>query len=312
MSAWLRQHGFAFMHALRQLAGARSGFLLNTLVVAIALALPFAGLTLLENIRPVSEQLAVEPEISIFLGADTPRERATALAPHIRRIVQQANSDAQRSARLEFITREQALNALKNKSGLADAVTTLGTNPLPDAYVLKLAGFRDAGDAGRIDMIAAQLKALPGVEYVQVDSAWVKRLAALLHVLRLALAFLAATLGVVVIAVVFNTVRLQVMNQREEIEVTRLVGATDAFIYRPFYYTGALLGLCAGTVALAAVAVSLQPLNHAIADFARLYASEFRLAPLGLLPSAALLALSAALGLLGSLLSVRRHLSRLS
>lgn len=312
MSAWLRQHGFAFAHALRHLAARRSGFLLNTLVVAIALALPFAGLTLLENIRPVSEQLAVEPEISIFLDADTPRERATALAPQIRRIVQQARGDGQGGARLEFISREQALNTLKNKSGMADAVTTLGTNPLPDAYVLKLAGFQDAGDAGRIDMIAAQLKALPGVEYVQVDSAWVKRLAALLHVLRVALAFLAATLGVVVIAVVFNTVRLQVMNEREEIEVARLVGATDAFICRPFYYTGALLGLCAGAVALGAVALALQPLNQAIAEFARLYASEFRLAPLGIVPSAVLLAISAGLGLFGSLLSVRRHLARLS
>ena len=313
MSAWLRQHGFAITHALRHIAGRRSGFLLNTLVVAIALALPFAGLTLLENIRPVSEQLAVEPEISIFLAAETPRERAAALAPQIRRIAQaERGGQGGQGGRLEFIPREQALNTLKNKSGLADAVTTLGSNPLPDAYVLKLPGFQDAGDAGRIDTIAAQLKALPGVEYVQVDSAWVKRLAALLHVLRIALAFLAATLGVVVIAVVFNTVRLQVMNQREEIEVARLVGATDAFISRPFYYTGALLGLCAGALALGAVALALQPLNQAIAEFAHLYASEFRLAPLGIAPAAALLATSAALGLLGSLLSVRRHLARLS
>ena len=169
-----------------------------------------------------------------------------------------------------------ALHTLQNKSGLADAVATLGNNPLPDGYVLKLAGFQDASDAARIDAIAAELKALSGVEFVQVDSAWVKRLAALLYALRLALAFLAATLGVVVIAVVFNTVRLQVMKQREEIEVSRLVGATDGFICRPFYYTGALLGLGAGALALGAVALALQPLNGAIAELARLYASEFR------------------------------------
>jgi cell division transport system permease protein len=308
MIAWMRQHWFALGHALRHLARPRSGFLLNVLVVAIALALPFAGLTVLENIRPVSEQLAVEPEISIFLAMDTPREKATALAPQIRRIVQ----DGRNAAKLEFVPRENALNALKNRSGLGDAVVALGSNPLPDAYVLKLAGFDDAADARRIDTIAVQLQSLPGVEHVQVDSAWVKRLAALLHVLRVVLAFLAATLGVVVIAVVFNTIRLQVMNQREEIEVSRLVGATDRFIYRPFYYTGALLGLCAGALALGAVAVALYPLNDAIADFARLYASEFRLAPLGILPTAALLAASAVLGLFGALLSVRRHLARLN
>ena len=94
---------------------------------------------------------------------------------------------------------------------------------------------------------------------MQVDSAWVKRLAALLGVLRLALLLLAVTLGMVVIAVVFNTIRLQVLTQRDEIAVSKLLGATDNFIHRPFYYTGALLGLCAGVVALGAVALSLQP-----------------------------------------------------
>jgi len=129
--------------------------------------------------------------------------------------------------------------------------------------------------------------------------------------MRLALLFLAATLGVVVVAVIFNTIRLQVMTQRDEIEVCRMFGATDAYIYRPFYYTGALLGVCAGAAALGAVALSLHPLNAAITDFARLYASEFRLVPLGLTATVAMLAISAGLGLVGALLSVRRHLARL-
>jgi cell division transport system permease protein len=131
-------------------------------------------------------------------------------------------------------------------------------------------------------------------------------------VLQLVLLFLASTLGVVVVAVVFNTIRLQVMTQREEIEVSRLVGATDAFICRPFYYSGALLGLCAGALALGVVTLTLRPLNDEIAEFARLYASEFRLAPLGMLATSILLGLSAALGLTGALLSVQRHLARLS
>lgn len=308
MRTWLRQHGFALAGALRHLFKPRSGFPLNVLVVAIALALPFAGLTLLENMRPLSAQLAVEPEISLFLAMETPRDKATALAPQIKRILQ----DSRHAAKIEFIPREKALNALKTKSGLADALAALGANPLPDGYVLKLAGFQNAADAARIDTIAAQLKALPGIDYVQVDSAWVKRLAALLHVLQLALSFLAVTLGTVVIAVVFNTIRLQVLTQHEEIEISRLVGATDAFIHRPFYYSGALLGLCAGALALGAVALALLPLNGAIADFARLYASEFKLAPLDAGAMALLLAVSAVLGLLGSLLSVRRHLARLA
>jgi cell division transport system permease protein len=307
MIIWLRQHALALASAFRHLLRSPGSFSLNVVVVAIALALPFAGLTLLENVRPVSEQLAVEPEISIFMSMDTPRERATVLGSQIRRTVQESGN----AGKLEFIPREQALTLLKNKTGLDDAITALGENPLPDGYVLKLSGVRDASDAAKVETLAAQLKSLPGVEYVQIDSAWVKRLAALMHVLRLALMFLAATLGIVVVAVVFNTIRLQVMTQRNEIEVCRMFGATDTYIYRPFYYTGALLGLCAGGAALGAVAVSLHPLNNAITDFARLYASEFRLVPLSVSATLAMLAISAGLGLIGALLSVRRQLARL-
>ena len=307
MIVWLRQHVLALAGAFRHLLRAPGSFSLNVVVVAIALALPFAGLTLLENVRPVSEQLAVEPEISMFMSMETPRERSTALAAQIRHIVQESGN----TGKLEFIPREHALSLIKNKTGLDDAITALGENPLPDGYVLKLSSVRNTTDAAKVESLATQLKSLPGVEYVQIDSAWVKRLAALMHVLRLALLFLAATLGVVVVAVIFNTIRLQVMTQRDEIEVCRMFGATDSYIYRPFYYTGALLGICAGAAALGAVAVSLHPLNDAIADFARLYASEFRLAPLGLTATLAMLATSAGLGLVGALLSVRRHLARL-
>lgn len=303
MKIWLREHRYAFSDALRKLVKTPGSFMFNVLVVAIALALPFAGLTLLENIRPVTRQLAVDPEISLFLSLDTPAGQARALASGIRSMLPPAS----KKSRIEFIPRAQALDALKKKTGLAEAIATLGQNPLPDAYVIRLSDT----DAGAVDALAGRLKALPGIETVQVDSAWVKRLAALLQVMRLALLLLAATLAVVVMAVVFNTVRLQVLTQREEIAVSRLLGATDAFIHRPFYYTGALLGFCAGAVALGAVALALQPLNDAIAEFARLYASEFRLAALDWSTALQLLAISAALGLLGATVSVRRHLARL-
>ncbi len=308
MITWLRHHAFALSRALRHIFKPKSGFLLNVIVVAIALALPFAGLTLLENVRPMSEQLAVEPEISVFMSMELPRDKAVAAADAIRKTV----GDASNLARLEFVPREKALAALNEKSGMTDVIATLGSNPLPDSYVLKLSGFRNAAEAERVDAIAAQLKTLPNVDTVQVDSTWVKRLAALLHILQLGLLFLALTLGVVVVAVVFNTIRLQVLTQRDEIEVSRLVGATNTFICRPFYYSGALLGLCAGAAALGVVALALQPLNGAIAEFARLYASEFRLAPLSLPASAILLVISSGLGLVGALMSVQRHLARMA
>jgi cell division transport system permease protein len=306
MKGWMRQHRYAIGAALGNLGKAPGSFLFNVVVVAIALALPFAGLTLLDNVRPMSDQMSVDPEISLFVTPQTTREQAQALAPALRDVLKD------RKAKIVFVPREQALETLKAKSGLADVLTTLGENPLPDGYVMKLDAFKSAADAANIDVLADKLRALPGVDTVQVDSAWVKRLAALLGVLRLVLLLLAVTLGMVVIAVVFNTIRLQVLTQRDEISVSKLIGATDVFIHRPFYYTGALLGLCAGVVALGAVALALRPLNLAIAEFARLYASEFQLSALPPLGIAALLAVSAGLGLVGAVLSVQRHLARLN
>ncbi len=305
MKSWMRQHRFAIGAALGNLGKAPGSFLFNVVVVAIALALPFAGLTLLDNVRPMSEQLSVDPELSLFVSPQATRAQAQALAPALRDLLKE------HKAKIVFVPREQALETLKAKSGLTDVLATLGENPLPDGYVMKLDGFKSAADAGKIDALADRLRALPGVDTVQVDSAWVKRLAALLGVLRLVLLLLAVTLGMVVIAVVFNTIRLQVLTQRDEIAVSKLIGATDGFIHRPFYYTGALLGLCAGAVALGAVMLALGPLNSAIAEFARLYASEFQLAPLAPAGIAVLLGVSAALGLVGAVLSVQRHLARL-
>lgn len=307
MIGWLRQHLSALGEALRHVRRAPASFLLNVLVVAIALALPFAGLTVLDNVRPLSSELAVEPEISVFLAMDTPSEQARSLGTQIHSLVQQAKA----TAKVEFVPRERALNTLQDKTGLSEAIVALGDNPLPDGYVLRLGNVQSSADARRIQSLATQLKALPGVEYVQIDSGWIERLGALMHLLRLALLFLAATLAVVVIAVVFNTIRLQVVTQREEIVISRLFGATDRFIRRPFYYTGALLGLVAGMAALGGVALALYPLNGAVTAFARLYASEFRLAALGIRPTLVLLTVSAGLGLAGAALSVRRQLARL-
>ena len=148
MTYWFRQHRYALSVALVHLRRAPGSFLFNILVVAIALALPFMGATLLDNVRPMSEQLSVDPELSIFLKLDTPRQQAEELAVLLRQTV------PDKQAKIIFTEREKALDTLKQKSGLADVLTTLGENPLPDSYVLKLDAFRQrhgigAGAAGR-------------------------------------------------------------------------------------------------------------------------------------------------------------------
>ncbi len=304
MRIWLRHHRLAIIQACRNAAMAPTSFILNIVVIAIAFALPLTGLTVLENLRPMAGRLVVEPELSVFLEMNVTRTDALALRGDIQRALQ----DSERTAKIEFLPREKALTQLNQTAGLSQALAILGENPLPDGYLIKLPPFENAAAAASIEPIAQRLQGLAGVEHVQVDSAWVKRLAALVHLIRVALAMLAITLAIVVVTVVFNTIRLQVMTQREEIAVSRLIGATAAYIYRPFYYTGALLGAVATALALATVALILRPLNNAIVDFAHLYASEFSLTPLDPLAAALLLAVGAALGFAGAALSVSRQL----
>lgn len=299
-----REHGFALRAAFTQMTAAPGSFIFNVLVIALALMLPLAGLTVLDNVRPVSQGIAVEPEISVFLSTEIPGDRIQTIGDEIRTRVRQA----QLTAKIEFVSRDKALESLRQRSGVTDVVATLGNNPLPDAYVLKLTSAEDVAGASRIEKLAASLRKLSGVDTVQLDSAWVKRLAALMTLATSVLWLLAATLCGVVLAVVFNTIRLQVVTQSEEIAVLRLLGATDGFVSRPFYYTGALLGLAAGALAMAGVLMALWLLNASVMQLAQLYGSAFRLAPLPAGTTAMLLAGSAALGVIGAALSVRRSL----
>jgi cell division transport system permease protein len=156
--------------------------------------------------------------------------------------------------------------------------------------------------------VATELRALPAVAEVRLDSDWARRFSTLARIARTGIALLAALLAFGLVAVTFNTIRLQVLTQRQEIEVSRLIGATDAFIRRPFYYLGLLQGLAGGLVALAIVAGSLAALNAGVAELSKSYGSSFRLQFLPDPDLVAVLAFSALLGWLGAYMSVSKYL----
>lgn len=283
MSAWLRQHAQAFGQGWRKLS------LLNALVIGVALSLPAAGYALLESLRPAGARLALEPRVSLFLEPQAQRADAEALGTRLR-------AD-RRIDSVRFVPREQALKEMSEVQGLSEVIAALGRNPLPDAFVV----------TSRQD-IAGELSKLPGVAHVQADAVWARRLAAAGAVAEVALGVLAALLGAALIAVTFNTIRLQILTQRDEIEVSKLLGATDAFIGRPFYYLGLLQGLVGGGLALAIVAAALALLNSEVRLLAESYGSNFRFAFLPLADAASVMLLAAALGWVGARLSVSRHL----
>ena len=285
MNAWLRHHAQAFGRGLRRVG------LLNVIVIGVALALPAGGYALLESLRAVSGRLALDPQISLFL--DAKRADADALAATLKR--------DPRISRVRFVPRDQALKELGGVQGLPDLITALGRNPLPDAFVV-------TAREESIEPLAAELAKLPGVAHVQADALWARRLASIARVGRVGLWLLAVLLGVALVAVTFNTIRLQILTQRDEIEVSKLIGATDAFIGRPFYYAGLLQGLAGGAIALCLVALSLALLNREVRTLSESYGSDFRFGFLGVPDAFAVLAFAALLGWLGAHLSVHRHL----
>lgn len=294
MIAWLRQHRQALASALARFP--KIAGVLSALVIGVALSLPAGGYALLEGLRGLSARVTLEPQISVFLRPEAKRAEAEALGAAL-------GADS-RIARLRFVPREQALDDLKAVQGLADVIAALGRNPLPDAYVVQA----KERAAPAIDALAADLAKLAGVAHVQADAAWARRLAALAGILRSALWLIAAVLGVGLLAVTFNTIRLQVLTQRDEIEVSRLIGATDAFIRRPFYYLGLLQGLAGGILALVIVSAGLALLNREVGALAESYGSSFRFAypPPG--DAAAIVLFAGLIGWLGAYLSVSRQL----
>jgi len=293
MIAWLRQHREALARAMGKLLAQRSASLLNALVIGVALSLPAGGYALLANLQQVAQRFTLEPQLSVFLK---PEAKRAELEGRLR-------ADA-RVAQLRFVSRDDALKELRQSEGLAEVVAALERNPLPDAFVLRA---RD-GSAAALEALAADVRAMSGIAQVQVDSAWAQRLGALARIGRLALAALAVLLATGLVAVTFNTIRLQILTQRDEIEVSQLLGATDAFIRRPFFYLGLLQGLAGGALGLAILWAGLALLNQGVRDLAQAYGSSFQLAFLPGPEALMVLALSAFLGWAGALLSVSKYL----
>lgn len=296
MTNWLYLHGRAFALALRRLAAQPVGTLLSALVVGIALSLPAAGYLVLDNVASLARGVSGTPEISVFMA---PQASAREVAEVDRRL----KADVE-LAGYRHVPKDEALRQLE-RSGLGDVLGGLAANPLPDAFVITPRG----DDPALYDALHARFAAWPGVAHVQLDSEWVKRLHALVRLGQAAVLLLAGLLGLALVIVTFNTIRLQILTQRPEIDVSRLLGATDRFIRRPFYWFGGLQGFLGGVVALGIVWLAVEVLAAPVARLAETYGVVFALSGPGLRESAAILAFAAFLGWLGSVISVRRHLA---
>lgn len=296
MKSWLMQHLQVIQFTLRRLRTTPLTSLLNVLVIGVALSLPTGGYVLLQNVQSLSDKLVGTPQISVFLSMNVNQD-------DISRISKQLQQHSAIS-HIEFVPREQALLQLQRSTGLSDVTGGLAQNPLPHAFIV----YPKIKDAQTLETLRDELSTWPKFEHVQLDSAWARKLEALLKFGRLAVLMLAALLSFALVAITFNTIRLQILTQREEIEVSKLIGASNGFIRRPFLYFGLVQGLLGGSAAWLIITVSLTLLNTSLADLTQLYASNFSLHHLSAGDSLTLLVFAAYLGWLGALLSVSQHL----
>ncbi len=299
MSGWLRHHSLSFVQTTRRLAATPMASLLNVLVIGIALALPLGSYVLLGSLQQFAGGMVTDAQISIFLAPDATRNDATELEKRLRGSVGVQS--------VEFVDRDKALAGLKRRPGMAEVVATLRENPLPDAFVVTFA----ANDPVLVQSLEREFSKLPKVAHVQTDSAWVQRVSSLIRLGRTAILLLAALLAFALVAVTFNTIRLQILTLRDEIEVAKLIGATDAYIRRPFFYLGVLQGTLGGLIACATVSLGIVLLNRDLAGIATLYGADAKLQLLDLGDCLRVLAFSGMLGWLGAYISVSRHLSKI-
>lgn len=296
MNNWLAAHRRACSGTLARLMFAPLTSLFNITVIGTALALPLGFYVVLANLQGLARDFSPQPQISVFLAQD-------AAAGDARTIEQKLKTHAGIKS-FRFVPKLQALESLKSRAGLADVLAGLPGNPLPDAFVITAS----AQDAAALDRLRAEFAGWPRVAEAHVDSDWARRLDSLLALGRYAVLMLSAALALALVAITFNTIRLQILTQREEIEVAKLIGATDGWIRRPFLYFGAILGVCGGAAAWAMIWIALLVFNAQLQPLSALYGIPLQLAHLSGSDSLSSLLFAGTLGWFGAWLSVRRHL----
>jgi cell division transport system permease protein len=292
------RHLQALLGSLGRLARSPLASFLTLLVIALALALPMSLRLFVTNAQAATGNFANAIEVSVYLKTDVPLAKARQLA--------QAAQERRDVAAVALIPADKGLEDFRAYSGFGDALQALKDNPLP--HVLHVRPRAEATSAAALDSLRAYFAAWPEVDSVQVDSDWVMRFNAILEVLRTLLLIAAALLGIGVVAVIGNTVRLEILARRAEIEVTKLVGGSNAFVRRPFLYAGVLYGLGGALLAWGIVALAVALLGEPVATLARLYGSRYVLYGPSPQDIGILLGAGALLGWLGAWISAARHL----
>lgn len=300
-STWVERHAQSLVGSLGRLARQPFATILTVAVIGIALALPAALYLIVANMRAVTADLGDTVQLSVYLRLPTTAEQAKKTASAI-----QARVEVESTV---LVSPEEGLAEFRALSGIGEALQALTENPLPWVVKVRPASSRDS--AADVEALATALRETDGVELVEADTAWVRRLHAILDTMRQLVLLAAIVLAAGVLAIVGNTIRLEINGRRAEIEVTKLVGGSNAFVRRPFLYSGLWQGFGGGILAVCLVAIGLAVLEAPVARLASAYGASFQL--IGLTPREwlGIVAGGGLLGLLGAWLVSAYHLKRI-
>ncbi|MBA55644.1 MAG: cell division protein FtsX [Pseudomonadales bacterium] len=294
--SWREHHKEVALESLRRLMATPLPTLMTILVIAIALSLPAGLYVMLKNAEAISEDWDGSAQISLFLHLKTSTEQGRRLADTLAK-----RPDVKRT---EYISREQALAEFEEQSGFGDLLQELGENPLPAVVVV----YPSVTDLEAAEKLRLDLAKKGEVDLAQLDAQWVQRLYAILDLGRRLVVALSIGLALAVLLVIINTIRLAIESRRDEIIIVKLVGGTDAFVRRPFMYTGLWYGLGGCLIALMLIQTVLWWLDEPVQALSELYRSQFELSGLGLEVSFLMLLGSIAIGLIGARLAVSQHI----
>lgn len=291
-------HFHVLTTSLSQLGRSPFATLMAAVVIGIALALPVLLHVCLSKVQGLGAAWQESAQISLFL-----RDR---VSEHGALSLQQELKGWPEISSVKYISRDQALEQFRQNSGLGDVVAMLDTNPLP--AVLVVYPRLDQSTTLDTEVLLSKLRARPEVELAQLDLEWVQRLHALIALANRAVVVLGGLLALAVLFVIGNTIRMTIENRRDEIEVTKLIGGSNAFVRRPFLYNGVWYGLFGGLLAWLLVNGLLLLLDGPVRQLATLYGSDFSLGLVGMETTLLLLVAGPLLGLIGAWLVAGRHI----
>lgn len=298
-SAYIQHHKLMAVDSLKRLLAAPGSSLMTWLVLAIALSLPMTLYVSLENVKQLSRNWDQTSQISVYLKKGVLERFANDMTQEIASWPQVSSA--------VYINPDQALKEFSASTGLSDVIFGLGDNPLPG--VISVIPRLSNQDENTLEQLQQKLQQQRNVDSVQLDLMWVKRLYQFMELGQRLVWALAALLGLAVLLIIGNTIRLSIESRRDEIRVVKLVGGTDAFVRRPFLYTGLWFGLGGGLIAWILLSIGLFWLSGPVEELISLYGSEFALQGLGFVDSMLLIFDGVILGWLGAWLAVSRHLS---